>query len=159
MIIHAAAISGAEDVRKNPRQAWAVNVEATQQLAVWCRDHRRRLVFTSTDMVFDGARGWYREDDPRAPIVEYGRTKAAAEEAVLEVPGGLVARLACSSAHPGSAAGRSSIAPGCPQGGPASNLFRRRVFDPAGLRHRGPGDCARPRPKYKGSFMWVVANV
>jgi dTDP-4-dehydrorhamnose reductase len=30
-------------------------------------------------MVFDGTRSWYREDDQVAPIVEYGRTKAAAE--------------------------------------------------------------------------------
>jgi dTDP-4-dehydrorhamnose reductase len=93
LIIHAAAMSSADEVRRNPQRGWAVNVEATRQLARWCLEHRRRLIFTSTDMVYDGARGWYREDEAPRPILEYGRTKAAAEESVLEVSGGLVARI------------------------------------------------------------------
>jgi dTDP-4-dehydrorhamnose reductase len=44
-------------------------------------------------MVFDGTRGWYREDDGTSPIMAYGRTKAAAESKVLQVPRGLVVRL------------------------------------------------------------------
>jgi dTDP-4-dehydrorhamnose reductase len=93
LVIHAAAIASALQVRKAPERGRAVNVEATRVLAAWCTEHGRRLVFTSTDMVFDGARGWYREDDVPHPILEYGRTKAAAEKAVLEVPDGLVARI------------------------------------------------------------------
>jgi dTDP-4-dehydrorhamnose reductase len=107
LIIHAAARSRAEEVRREPRHAWAVNVESTRQLARWCLERGRRLIFTSTDMVFDGTRGWYREDDPPRPILEYGRTKAAAEESVLEVPGGLVARI--SLLYGPSKAGRPSF--------------------------------------------------
>jgi dTDP-4-dehydrorhamnose reductase len=51
------------------------------------------LVYTSTDLVFDGSRAWNREDDPAEPVLAYGRSKRAAEPAVLAVPGGLVARL------------------------------------------------------------------
>jgi len=93
VILHAAAVSAAEAVRLDPTRAGAVNVEATARLADWCARRGRRLVFTSTDMVFDGSRAWNREDDPADPVLAYGRTKRAAEPAVLACPGGLVARL------------------------------------------------------------------
>ena len=93
MIVHAAAISTADEVRNDPARGHAVNVEGTRTLARWCRDHGRRLLFTSTDLVFDGTRSWYREADEPRPILAYGRTKAEAESAVLDLPGGLVARL------------------------------------------------------------------
>ncbi len=92
-ILHAAAISKPDAVRLDPALGWKVNVDATARLCDWCRHHNRRLVFTSTDMVFDGLRGHYSESDPASPIVEYGRTKAAAEAHVLALPGGLVVRV------------------------------------------------------------------
>ncbi|MGC8638437.1 MAG: SDR family oxidoreductase [Isosphaeraceae bacterium] len=93
VILHAAAVSAPYAVRQNPEKGWGVNVEGTARLAEWCRSHGRRLIFTSTDMVFDGERGWYREQDLPRPVLEYGRTKAAAETVVLGVPHGLVARI------------------------------------------------------------------
>ncbi len=92
-IVHAAAISTPDAVRRDPARARVVNVEATARLADWCRRKDRRLVFTSTDLVFDGSGSWYREEDEARPIVAYGQTKRAAEVAVLDVPRGLVARL------------------------------------------------------------------
>ena len=93
VIVHAAALSRAEEVRRDPERGRAVNVEATARLAAWCAEHGRRLVYTSTDLVFAGSRAWYREDDPAEPIVAYGRTKRGAEPAVLAIPRGLVVRL------------------------------------------------------------------
>ena len=93
VVLHAAAMSAAEAVRQNPQEGWKVNVEGTAALADWCRRHDRRLVFTSTDMVFDGTRGWYGEEDAPSPILAYGRTKAAAEPFVRAVPRGLVVRV------------------------------------------------------------------
>jgi dTDP-4-dehydrorhamnose reductase len=107
VIIHAAAISSVAEVQRNPARGRAVNVEATQVLAAWCTEHGRRLVFTSTDMVFDGERGGYREDDEPRPVLEYGRTKAAAEKAALEVPDSVVARI--SLLYGPSRAGRPSF--------------------------------------------------
>ena len=93
LIIHAAALSSADAVRLDPGRAEQVNVEATRTLAGWSEHHERRLVFTSTDLVFDGSKPWNREDDPARPLLAYGRTKLDAEAAVLSSPAGLVARL------------------------------------------------------------------
>jgi dTDP-4-dehydrorhamnose reductase len=92
-VIHAGALSSAEAVRRDPARAQAVNVEATRRLAAWASARGRRLIFTSTDLVFDGSKSWNREDDPARPILAYGRSKLEAESHVLRVPRGLVARL------------------------------------------------------------------
>jgi dTDP-4-dehydrorhamnose reductase len=92
-VIHAAAISAAESVRLDPRRASAINVDATARIATWCDRRDRRLVFTSTDLVFDGSRSWNREEDPTEPILAYGKTKSRAEPSVLAASRGIVARV------------------------------------------------------------------
>ncbi len=92
-ILHAGAISQSAAVHRDPHRAEAVNVDATRQIADWSARNNRRLVFTSTDLVFDGNRGMYREDDPAEPVLAYGRTKRRAEGVVTALPLGLVARL------------------------------------------------------------------
>ncbi|WP_435006540.1 SDR family oxidoreductase [Tundrisphaera lichenicola] len=92
-IIHAAALSSAEAVRADPAGANTINVEATRRIAEWSMKNGRRLVFTSTDLVFDGSRPWSREDDPAIPLLIYGQTKKDAENAVLQGATGVVARL------------------------------------------------------------------
>ncbi len=93
VVIHLAAISAADAVRNDLARARAVNVEATARLASWCGERGRRLIYSSTDLVFDGANPWYREDDPAEPLMLYGRTKRDAEPFVRAIPGGLVARI------------------------------------------------------------------
>jgi dTDP-4-dehydrorhamnose reductase len=92
-VLHAAAVSAAADVLANPRRAWAVNVEATRRIGGWCHEADRRLVYISTDMVFDGQSAWNRETDDASPILEYGRTKRAGELVAQEVARGLIARV------------------------------------------------------------------
>jgi dTDP-4-dehydrorhamnose reductase len=93
VILHAAAVSTADAVRRDPERGRIVNVEATRRLAEWCARRERRMVYTSTDLVFDGSRAWNREDDPADPVLAYGRTKRVAEPSVLAAPRGLVARV------------------------------------------------------------------
>jgi dTDP-4-dehydrorhamnose reductase len=92
-VIHAGALSSAEAVHRDPARGREVNVEATRRLAEWAGARGRRLVFTSTDLVFEGSRSWYREDDEARPVLAYGRTKLEAEAHIVATPGGLVARL------------------------------------------------------------------
>ncbi|MBF0155014.1 MAG: sugar nucleotide-binding protein [Magnetococcales bacterium] len=73
-----------------------VNVINPQSVIDQLRALRIKPVFASTDVVFDGLRGHYREEDPTHPLVTYGRQKLAVERYML-TPGnneGLVVRLA-----------------------------------------------------------------
>lgn len=92
-IIHLAAVSSAAACLAEPGRAARVNLDATARLADWCEGRGRRLVFTSTDLVFCGKTAWNHEDDPAEPVLLYGRMKRDAEASVTAIPGGLVARM------------------------------------------------------------------
>ncbi len=94
VVIHAAAMADVDLCERDPQLAHAVNAQGTRRVAEASRAHGARLVYVSTDYVFDGAAGPYREDDPAAPIQVYGRSKLEGELAVLEVPHAVVARTA-----------------------------------------------------------------
>ena len=51
-------------VRRQPALAGTSTFGRPRSSAAWAGEHRRRILFTSTDLVFDGTRSWYREDDP-----------------------------------------------------------------------------------------------
>jgi dTDP-4-dehydrorhamnose reductase len=93
VVIHAAAIAAVSDCARDPDRAEAVNTSATAALAELCDGCSARLVFVSTDLVFDGERAPYCESDEPAPLSVYGRTKAAGERAVLAWPGHAVVRI------------------------------------------------------------------
>ncbi|MFN3597200.1 MAG: SDR family oxidoreductase [Rubricoccaceae bacterium] len=82
VVLHLAAMSKVEPCERDKQTCWAVNVDATARLAAACHRHGARLVFLSTDFVFDGQAGPYAEDDRPAPINAYGRSKLAAENAI-----------------------------------------------------------------------------
>ena len=92
-IVHLAAVSSASACLADPERATRVNIDATARLADWCERRGRRLVFTSTDLVFSGQTAWNCEDDPAEPIQLYGRMKRDAEASVTAIPRGLVARM------------------------------------------------------------------
>lgn len=62
---------------------WETNVEGSAAVAAAAEG--RRLVHLSSDVVFDGTRGRYREDDEPSPVNSYGRSKAEAERRVREL--------------------------------------------------------------------------
>ena len=93
VVIHAAAISNAELCVRDPELAQRVNVEGTRLLAELSSRAAARMVFVSTDCVFDGQRGRYREGDATDPLSEYGRTKVAAEDTVRVASNNVVVRM------------------------------------------------------------------
>jgi len=94
VVIHTAAMSAADDVRQNPQRGRLVNEEGTRTLAEWCDQTDARLIYTSTDLVFDGTKSYWTEEDTPAPLLEYGRTKARSEPLVTATKRGIVARIA-----------------------------------------------------------------
>jgi dTDP-4-dehydrorhamnose reductase len=79
VILHAAALANLDQVATNPATGNLVNVQLTQRLADFAEQRRIRIIFISSDMVFDGTQGGYRETDLPHPLNEYGQNKLAAE--------------------------------------------------------------------------------
>ncbi len=81
-VIHAAAASKPDLCQTRPDLTRAINVFASGCIAALCAEKGISLVFTSTDLVFDGNHAPYRETDPVGPANHYGRQKVAAEKLV-----------------------------------------------------------------------------
>ena len=82
VVVHLAAMADVGTAERNPDVATAINVTATETIARRCERHSARLIFVSTEYVFDGQNGPYDEDATPAPTTQYGRTKRQAEQAV-----------------------------------------------------------------------------
>ncbi|MHB8866779.1 MAG: SDR family oxidoreductase, partial [Pirellulaceae bacterium] len=92
-VIHAAAMSGVSDCFRDPDQARQTNATATRLLAELAERHAARLVYVSTDLVFNGEKDAYVESDCPAPLSVYGQTKASGERSVLNYARHLVLRI------------------------------------------------------------------
>lgn len=90
VIIHCAALSRSPACDADPALAHQLNVDVTRQLAELASNVR--FVFFSTDLVFDGRKGNYQEDDPVNPLGAYALTKVKAEEVVMQHPNALILR-------------------------------------------------------------------
>lgn len=89
-----AALSDIDRCQREPEVAERINVVGPRNVARACARAGARLLYTSTDAVFDGERGYYREDDPPSPPNFYGETKARAEKLVADLlPDALIVRL------------------------------------------------------------------
>ena len=78
-IIHTAAMSSVEACEKDPTLCEKVNIETVYQLGQYCARHDKHLIHLSTDFVFDGKEGPYKESDTTAPCNAYGESKVRSE--------------------------------------------------------------------------------
>lgn len=85
IIVHLAAITDPDDCERNPQLAYLVNRDASCEIAKASARIGARLIFASTDLVFDGSKGDYTEQDAPNPLSVYARSKVEAEEAVLSI--------------------------------------------------------------------------
>jgi len=93
-VIHAAAISNANDCENYPEESFKVNVTATANIAGLCSDLRVPTVFISTDLIFGGTSPPYSETDEPNPVNRYGEQKIQAEiEIESHYPRMSIARL------------------------------------------------------------------
>lgn len=92
-VIHLAALTQVDACEADPLTAHEVNASATSELVAKATDHGARVVFTSTDYVFDGTKqDCYDETDTPVPLNEYGKSKLKGERAVLHSSSGAVLR-------------------------------------------------------------------
>ncbi|MFW6115422.1 MAG: SDR family oxidoreductase [Chloroflexota bacterium] len=76
-VVHTAALNPGQGTEFEPTNAAGTRHVARAAAAVGAR-----LIHVSTDVLFDGQKGSYTEEDSPSPITPYGRSKALAEEAV-----------------------------------------------------------------------------
>jgi len=85
VVIHAAALTDVDLCERHPELALRINSDATAQVAFQAKRRGAFLIYVSTDYVFDGTKGMYREVDEPNPVNAYGLSKLKGEVAVKEV--------------------------------------------------------------------------
>lgn len=110
-VIHAAAMANIDVCQVNQVEAEQANVGITKNIARLCQKNSIKLVFCSTDTVFDGIKGDYTETDQPHAVNYYAETKIKAEQLVLSAsPQNVVARLALVMGLPVIGKGNSFLA-------------------------------------------------
>lgn len=86
IVIHCAAIGDVDYTEENYSTVNRVNVNGTQKVLEQAERFKSRVVYISTNAVYDGDNPPYAEDSPRNPINAYGSIKKRAEDVVKEYP-------------------------------------------------------------------------
>lgn len=81
-IIHTAGITNVDFVDKNPELSYEVNVKGTQYIIDECKKYNTKIIYISSNAVFDGENAPYKEEDKINPVNIYGVQKAECEERV-----------------------------------------------------------------------------
>ena len=84
VVVHAAALTEVDKCETNRELAWRINVEGTRNISEEVQRDGAFLVFVSTDYIFNGETGRYKETDDPDPINFYGFTKLKSEELIKE---------------------------------------------------------------------------
>jgi dTDP-4-dehydrorhamnose reductase len=93
IVVHTAAYTNVSGAEQQRRACWEVNVSGTRHIAQAANAVGAKLVHISTDYVFDGEHGDYRETATPGPVVNYyALTKLVAEEAARSAQRHLIIR-------------------------------------------------------------------
>ncbi|MEO6000696.1 MAG: SDR family oxidoreductase [Chitinophagaceae bacterium] len=82
IVVHAGAMTQADDCEKQQDACFEANVQSTAQLLIAAEKYAEFFIFVSTDFVFNGEKGNYAEGDHLTPLSWYGFTKVQAESTV-----------------------------------------------------------------------------
>jgi len=84
VVIDTAALHNVDYCETHRDEAWRVNVEGTRNVVDVCKEIGAKMIFISTDYVFDGKKGFYSEEDAPNPLHYYAQTKLEGENVVKE---------------------------------------------------------------------------
>ena len=96
IVVHCAALSNTWYCEQHPEESHRVNVQGTVRIAKACKLTGAKLVFMSSDQVYNGSPlpGPLQEEDALSPVNVYGRHKLEAEQrALLNLPDAVGLRL------------------------------------------------------------------
>jgi len=92
IVVHAAALISPPKCDKFPEVVRNINIVGTVNVVNICQRYDKKIVYISSDYVFDGEKGNYKEKDFVNPLHSYGLTKAAGEFAVRTYDNSLIIR-------------------------------------------------------------------
>ncbi|NQS90685.1 sugar nucleotide-binding protein [Patescibacteria group bacterium] len=93
IFLNCAAIIGEREAVENPEKLYLTNIKGVQNVKKACLKYNCFLLQISTDYIFNGKRGRYKENDYPYPVTQYGWTKLIAEELIKEMDNSLILRL------------------------------------------------------------------
>ena len=82
-IVNTAAMTNVDTCEEQKEACFQINVEAVENLTKICSEIHAHLIHISTDFIFDGEKGYYKETDLPNPISFYGNSKLKSEEIVV----------------------------------------------------------------------------
>lgn len=80
VVINTAAMTNVDACESDKKECWLLNVTAVEHLIAASKKHETHLIHLSTDFIFDGEAGPYKETDKPNPLSYYGESKLAAEK-------------------------------------------------------------------------------
>ena len=80
IIIHCGALTWVDYCEENPEESFEKTLVSTHNAVALAQKHNAKLVYLSTDYVFDGEKGFYSEEDQTNPLGVYAKHKLEAEE-------------------------------------------------------------------------------
>jgi len=92
IVIHCAAQANVDFCEEKPVLSHQLNVDATKNLIKALNPQKHKLIYISTDLVYDGKKGQYKETDKVRPLNVYGKTKLQAEKIVSKLKNSLILR-------------------------------------------------------------------
>jgi dTDP-4-dehydrorhamnose reductase len=84
VVVHAASLTNVDTCELDRELAWKINVKGAATVAAFAAKAGCFLVYVSTDYVFNGKKGYYKEKDQTEPLNYYGLTKFEAEKISLQ---------------------------------------------------------------------------
>lgn len=93
VIIHCGALTNVDYCEEHENESYMLTVRSTEVLVDFCNKNGIKLVYISTDYVFDGIDGPYKEDEEASPVNVYGKHKLEAEMLVRSLSEFLIVRI------------------------------------------------------------------
>ena len=84
VVINTAAMTNVDACENDKENCWLLNVKAVEYLIKASEKYQSHLIHLSTDFVFDGKNGPYKEEDEPNPVSYYGKSKLEAEKLVQQ---------------------------------------------------------------------------
>ena len=95
IVIHAGAITRPMVIHEdNPKLSIKTNIIGTSNVVLMCERYNKKIVYISTDYVYEGINGNYKETDAMKPFTKYGWSKLGGECAVKMYDNHLILRMA-----------------------------------------------------------------